>query len=111
MEARQCAQAPSSIQTRRSAGGRFGLELDPELIGEYHPDCELAPTQPALAARADARCRRTMAFLRWDLEPYWSRGGDQRCRMINARADTVADKPDYRAAFWERRCLIQTEGF
>ena len=91
--------------------GRFGLERDPELIGEYHPDCELAPTQPALATRADARCRRTMAFLRWDLEPYWSRGGDQRCRMINARADTVADKPDYRAAFWERRCLIQTEGF
>jgi len=31
--------------------------------------------------------------------------------MINARADTVADKPDYRAACWEHRCLIQTEGF
>jgi len=91
--------------------GRFDPERDPVLIGEHHPRHQLAPTQPALATRADARCRRTMTFLRWDLEPYWSRGGDQRCRMINARADTVADKPDYRAAFWERRCLIQTEGF
>ena len=73
--------------------GRFDPERDPVLIGEHHPRHQLAPTQPALAIRADARGRHTAAFLHLGVAPYWSKGPDQQNQTINARADTVAEKP------------------
>jgi putative SOS response-associated peptidase YedK len=52
-----------------------------------------------------------MALVRWGLIPSWSKGPDSRFSMINARVETVAQKPAYRAAFRYRRCLIPADGF
>jgi len=79
------------------------LDADvPELFPRYN----IAPTQPVLALRAGGP-----AMLRWGLVPPWSADLSVAPRMLNARADTVAAKPSYRAAFARRRCLIVADGF
>ena len=90
---------------------RFELELEPEVLGDVHPSNNLAPTELALVIRQDGKGRRTLAPLRWGLVPYWSKGPSHKYTMINARAETVAERPAYRAALRERRCLIPAEGF
>lgn len=89
------------------------LDLDPGR-GAAEPTrrrFNLAPTQMAYVIRAGADGRRHLDLLRWGLIPFWSKGPDNRYQMINARAETVADKPAYRAAFRARRCLVPAEGF
>jgi putative SOS response-associated peptidase YedK len=90
---------------------RFALELDLGPNVPVAPRWNLAPTQPALAARVWPDGRRTLSALRWGLIPFWSKEIDHRLSLFNARAETVAVKPAYRAAFRERRCLIPAEGF
>ena len=101
--------------------GRFVQFSDPELyVSRYAVDvpCEVdgprynvAPTQAVLAIRAEADGRRALVPLRWGLVPHWSKGIDARYSMINARAETVHQRPAYRDAFRRRRCLIPAEGF
>jgi putative SOS response-associated peptidase YedK len=100
--------------------GRFVQYSDPDAIAE-HFDLEtdlssearynVAPTQPVLAVRLDQDGARELVRLRWGLIPFWSKGPDNRFSMINARAETVASKPAYRAAFAKRRCLIPADAF
>jgi len=100
--------------------GRFVQYSDPDLYGEVFdlgrtcaaaPRYNLAPSQQVLAVRLGADGVRELVPLRWGLVPAWSKGPDSRYSMINARAETVADKPAYRHAFRRRRCLIPSEGF
>mgnify|MGYP006288141767 CR=1 FL=1 len=100
--------------------GRFAQYSDPDAIARHfdletdlHPEprYNVAPTQPVLAVRLDAHGRRELTRLRWGLVPFWSNGPDNRYSMINARAETVASKPAYRAAFAKRRCLIPADAF
>ena len=74
------------------------------------PRYNLAPSQSAAVVRAEDGARR-LAMLRWGLIPAW--GLDPRIghRLINARAETVAQKPAFRAAFRRRRCLVPADGF
>jgi putative SOS response-associated peptidase YedK len=92
----------------RAYADLFGI-LDVAI--ELPPRYNLAPSQPVLAARAGGQDRPELAVLRWGLVPHWSKGPDARYRMINARAETVHERPAYRAAFRYRRCLIPCEGF
>ncbi|MCG6937835.1 MAG: SOS response-associated peptidase, partial [Gammaproteobacteria bacterium] len=55
--------------------------------------------------------RKELVPLHWGLVPSWSKGPDKRFSMINARAETVAVKPAYRAPFRHHRCLIPADGF
>jgi len=71
----------------------------------------IAPEQPIPVVRNDALGERRLALLRWGLVPAWSQGPDSKYSMINARAETVAEKPAYRAAMRYRRCLIPASGF
>jgi putative SOS response-associated peptidase YedK len=96
----QCADA--DILT-----GHFELASVPALTPRYN----LAPTQPVLAVRLGDNGQRELTALRWGLVPSWSKGPDNRYSMINARAETVATKPAYRAAFARRRCLIPADAF
>jgi len=91
------------IADRRAVAALVGLEV-PELAPRYN----VAPSQSVLAVRLAAG-RREAAFLRWGLVPSWSRDG--KAPLINARAETVADRPSFRAAFRRRRCLVPADGF
>ncbi|NNG12141.1 MAG: SOS response-associated peptidase [Halobacteria archaeon] len=99
--------------------GRFTLHTPPEVLREHFgvgtvPDTaasyNVAPSQMVSAVRAADR-HREMVLLRWGLIPSWAKETRVGYRMINARAETVADKPAYRAAFRRRRCLIPADGF
>lgn len=74
------------------------------------PRYNLAPTQllPAIRAGEDGD---EWAALRWGLIPFWAKDPSIGNRMINARADTVEEKPAFKAAFKKRRCLIPITGF
>ncbi|MBL8697136.1 MAG: SOS response-associated peptidase [Alphaproteobacteria bacterium] len=75
------------------------------------PRWNIAPTTPCLVVRRDESGRRRFAMLRWGLVPAWARDISGASRMINARGETVAEKPAYRDALRKRRCLVPADGF
>lgn len=102
---------------RRRDSAEYAELLDAELSEPISPSYNIAPTQPVLAARAPEPMPEPtpepaqLVALRWGLIPSWSKGPDHRFSMINARAETIAEKPAYRSAFRHRRCLIVADGF
>lgn len=102
--------------------GRFALYATPEDLAEHFglaeppaqlaPRYNIAPTQPVGIIRFDPqRQRREWALVLWGLIPSWSKEPAMAARMINARAETVAEKPSFRTAFRRRRCIIPASGF
>lgn len=89
------------------AAQQFGLS-DPSV--KLAPRYNIAPTQPVAAVRA-AETGRELALLRWGLIPPWAKDLSIGARMINARAETAAEKPAFRSAMKQRRCLILADGF
>jgi len=85
----------------------FGEMPMPLLQARYN----IAPSQPVPVIRENPAGQREMVLVRWGLIPSWSKGPDSRFSMINARVETVAQKPAYRSAFRYRRCLIPVDGF
>jgi putative SOS response-associated peptidase YedK len=75
------------------------------------PRYNIAPTQPVLAAYLDDDGQRGLTFFQWGLIPSWSKDVSLGAKMINARSETVAEKPAFRNAFKRRRCLIPADGF
>lgn len=71
----------------------------------------IAPTQYIAAVRESGDDGRELAMLRWGLVPFWAKDPSIGNRMINARAETVADKPAYRSAYRHRRCVLLADGF
>jgi putative SOS response-associated peptidase YedK len=71
----------------------------------------IAPTQLAPVVRGDANGNRELAMLRWGLVPFWAKDLAIGNRMINARCETLAEKPSFRHAFRARRCLVPATGF
>jgi putative SOS response-associated peptidase YedK len=108
--------------------GRFAASTKPEDIVELFdvrqwdpaetlaPSWNVAPTDPVLAVLervpkgADEPVRQ-LRGLRWGLVPSWSKSRETAVKMINARADTVHEKPAYRQAFASRRCLLPVDGY
>ena len=74
------------------------------------PRYNVVPGQNVAAVRSGDDGRR-LSMLRWGLIPGWSREPNIGYRLINARAETVATKPSFRAAYRARRCLIPADGF
>lgn len=71
----------------------------------------IAPSQAIAAVRADAQGRRRLAMLHWGLVPHWARERSISARLTNARAETVAQKPAFRSAWKQRRCLVPVDGY
>jgi putative SOS response-associated peptidase YedK len=83
---------------------------------EVEPRYNIAPTQYVAAVRdsrenAEETTARELVMLRWGLVPFWAKDPAIGNRMINARAETVAEKPAFRAAYRRRRCLVLADGF
>jgi putative SOS response-associated peptidase YedK len=101
--------------------GRYGLTIEQEAIAaafgverfltEHHPRFNIAPSQDVPVLVEGARGRRVTAF-RWGLVPYFAEHPKVGFRSINARSESVATRPAFRAA-WERprRCLVLADGF
>ncbi|MDP7014502.1 MAG: SOS response-associated peptidase [Pirellulaceae bacterium] len=70
----------------------------------------VAPTQEVVAVRSAAGAR-VGDLLRWGLVPFWSKDLSIGSRLINARSETIAEKPAFRSAFRSRRCLILADGY
>jgi putative SOS response-associated peptidase YedK len=85
----------------------FDLAEVPELEPRYN----VAPTQDVPAVRAGEGSARAFAMLHWGLVPKWAEDRGIGNRMINARAETLAEKPAFREAFRKRRCLVLADGW
>jgi putative SOS response-associated peptidase YedK len=88
----------------------FDIVRDVELFDALTPRYNVAPSQRIPAIRLDAG-QRAACLLRWGLIPSWAKDEKLGYKMINARAETVAEKPAYRTAFRRHRCLIPATGF
>lgn len=91
-------------------------EILPELVqgGEYRESAaryNVAPTQLAPVVVAGEDGSRRAVEMRWGLVPYWAEDPEIGNRMINARSETVAEKPAFRDSFKRRRCLVAADGF
>jgi putative SOS response-associated peptidase YedK len=75
------------------------------------PRYNIAPTQDAPVVRLDRDGRRELIPMRWGLVPLWAKDLSMGARCINARAESVSEKPAFREAFERRRCLVPTDGF
>jgi putative SOS response-associated peptidase YedK len=100
--------------------GRFELHSSPAVValafGLPHPPAispryNIAPTQDVPVIRATKGGARELSQMRWGLVPRWAKDPSVGVRMINARAETLADKPAFRNAFRWHRCLLPADGF
>ncbi len=78
---------------------------------QVEPRYNIAPTQFIAAVRADRAGERSLAMLHWGLVPSWAREKSIGARMINARAETLGEKPSFRNAYRRRRCLVLADGW
>lgn len=95
----------------QTALDRYGEMFDASSGVLLHPNYNIAPSQQVVACRRTEMGWRELVLLRWGLIPHWAKEPKTGYSMINARAETVADKPAYRDTFKHRRCLIPTDGF
>jgi len=102
--------------------GRFTLRTPADVLmqtfqtldfPELQPRWNIAPTQQIVAVTTGETDgpRRHAGWFRWGLVPFWADDPSIGSKMLNARSETVADKPAFRAAFRKRRCLIPADGF
>jgi len=86
----------------------FNLPVEPTVVPRYN----IAPTQPVGLVRAQPQGEAyEWALALWGLIPSWAKDPSIAASLINARAETVAEKPAFRAAFKRRRCLVPSTGF
>jgi putative SOS response-associated peptidase YedK len=102
--------------------GRYVLKTLPqkimEAIGvivgplpELFPRYNIAPTQQVPVVRLDKEGARRLSLVKWGLVPSWAKDPSIGNRQINARAETVSERPAFRDAFARRRCLVPADGF
>jgi len=99
--------------------GRFTLTVDPAELQDtfsnytfpsrFAPRFNIAPSQPVLAIPNDGT--NTADFFIWGLIPMWAKDPSIGNRLINARGETIAEKPSFRGSFKHKRCLILADGF
>ena len=86
----------------------FQLQSD---APEVEPHYNIAPTQYVAAIRVNRERERRLSMLYWGLVPSWATEKSLGARMINARAETLRDKPAFRNAYERRRCLVLADGY
>ncbi|MFD1536026.1 SOS response-associated peptidase [Nonomuraea guangzhouensis] len=94
----------------------FQVELDGDPDEELGPDYNVAPTKNVYAVlsrvpKEAERAVRQLRIVKWGLVPAWAKDPSVGSRMINARVETVAEKPSFRQAFAKRRCLLPADGY
>lgn len=99
--------------------GRYALTSPPAVIAErfrllwtpaVEPHYNIAPSQMIPVVR-DTEAGRELAFLKWGLIPSWAKDASIGMKLINARAETLADKPAFRNAYRHRHCVVPADAF
>ena len=88
----------------------FKVQASVEFSSGYVVSYNIAPSQPVAVVRRGEQGRELVS-LRWGLIPSWMKELPKAAPLINARAETIASKPAFRAAYKRRRCLIPADGF
>lgn len=92
----------------RDLAERFNLEEEPVVEPRYN----IAPTQMVAIIRPGSESGPTrLGLVKWGLIPFWFKGPSIGSRLINARAESAAEKPAFRSAFKSRRCLVPADGY
>ena len=100
--------------------GRFTLNVTPSKLTEYFdltgdldfsPSWNIAPFSQINSIVADESGSKHLKSMRWGLIPSWAKDETIGNKLINARSETIAEKPSFRSAFKRRRCLIPASGF
>jgi putative SOS response-associated peptidase YedK len=86
----------------------FGATFDGETLGENH---NVAPTNDIYAVVAGPDGTPRLEVFHWGLIPVWAKERKVAAKMINARAETLAEKPAYKGVFRKTRCIIPMDGF
>lgn len=100
--------------TLRATAGQWAefFSLLPEVVTVSGPRWNVSPTQMVPIVRwDDAAAERAWRMARWGLIPSWAKDEKIGNRLLNARGETLAEKPSFRAAFKKRRCLIPADGY
>lgn len=95
------AALPSELITH------FGLDA----CADFAPRYNIAPTALVPVIRQSPQGERVADLLKWGLVPHWSKDPSLGNKLNNARAETVAEKPSFRSAYKQRRCLIPANGY
>jgi len=100
--------------------GRFALSAPVDAIRQHFklreevalpPRYNIAPTQQVAVVRADGSGNNELVMMRWGLVPFWAEDSRIGARLINARAETLDEKPSFKVPFRTKRCLIPADGF
>jgi len=102
---RYVATTPTSLLIEEFDVDEVALGPTPE------PNYNVAPTDPVPAIALNRVGQRVLGRFAWGLVPSWSKDPKGGARFINARAESVLDKPAFRSAFARRRCLLPADGF
>lgn len=87
---------------------RFGVK---RYEGKHKPRYNVAPTQDNPVVLIQEQGKRIMVPMKWGLIPSWAKDESIRSRMINARIETIIQKPSFKSAFFKRKCLIPSDGY
>lgn len=100
--------------------GRFAVDIPAEVLSETFtlpelpnitPRYNIAPTQQVPVVREGADGDNRLDLLHWGLIPSWAKDRNVAYKMINARSETLLDKPSFRQAYKYRRCVVPASGF
>ena len=101
--------------TLRTPAGQLISHFGLKELAEFAARFNIAPTQSVLAIRANQSASTgepwEAAWLYWGLVPSWAKDKSIGASLINARSESLAEKPSFRAAFKKRRCLVVGDGF
>lgn len=105
-----CGRFTLTVHQLAEVAAEVEAWLDPEHASRYRASYNIAPTRAHWILRYDG-ARREVVPGRWGLVNAWAKDPSMGVRQFNARSETVAEKPSFRAAFRARRCAVPVDGF
>lgn len=96
--------------SNRTSEEKIKKEFKVEEVPYFEARYNIAPTQKILGIRQESGEREATTF-KWGLVPSWAKDTSMGARLINARSETVAEKPAFRAPFKHRRCIVPADGY
>lgn len=105
-----CGRYTNTVTDPNVIAETFELATPPDpatLLARYN----IAPTQPVMTVGKNPANDNSIAWMKWGLIPRWAKNSSMASKLINARAETLSEKPSFRDSFKLRRCLVVADGF